>query len=32
LSLEKLYGILEYHVDELENWLLDNSIHNEEIE
>ena len=32
LSLEKFYGILEYRVDELKNWLLDYSAHNEEIE
>jgi hypothetical protein len=32
LSLEKFYDILEYRVDELENWLLDYSTHNEEIE
>jgi hypothetical protein len=31
-SLEIFYGILEYHVDELENWLLDYAAHNEEIE
>jgi hypothetical protein len=32
LSLEKFYDILEYRVDELENWLLDYATHNEEIE
>ena len=31
-SLEKIYGILEYRVDELENWVLDYAAHNEEIE
>ena len=32
LSLEKFYDILEYGVDELENWIVDYSTHNEEIE
>jgi hypothetical protein len=32
LSFEKFYDILEYHVDELESWVLDYSTHNEEIE
>jgi hypothetical protein len=32
LSLEKFYDILEYGVDEVENWLVDYSTHNEEIE
>jgi hypothetical protein len=32
LSFKKFYDILEYHVDELENWLLDYATHNEEIE
>jgi hypothetical protein len=31
-SFEKFYDILEYHVDELESWLLDYLAHNEEIE
>jgi hypothetical protein len=29
LSLETFYGILEYRVDEIENWLLDYAAHNE---
>jgi hypothetical protein len=32
LSLEKFYDILEYGVYEVENWLVDYSTHNEEIE
>jgi hypothetical protein len=32
LSLEKFYDILEYGVDEVENWLVDYLAHNEEIE
>jgi hypothetical protein len=32
LSLEKFYDILEYGVYEVENWLVDYSAHNEEIE
>jgi hypothetical protein len=32
LSLEKFYDILEYGEDEVENWLVDYSTHNEEIE
>ena len=31
LSFEKFYSIVEYHVDEAENWLLHYSTHNEEI-
>jgi hypothetical protein len=32
LFLEKFYDILEYGEDEVENWLVDYSTHNEEIE
>jgi hypothetical protein len=32
LSLEKFYNILEYGEDKVENWLVDYSTHNEEIE
>ena len=32
LSLEKFYDILEYGQDDIENWLVDYSTHNEEIE
>ena len=32
LSFENFYGILEYGEDDIENWLVDYSIHNEEIE
>jgi hypothetical protein len=32
LSLEKFYDILEYGEDDVENWILDYSTHNEEIE
>jgi hypothetical protein len=32
LSLEKFYDILEYGQDDVENWLVDYSTHNEEIE
>ena len=32
LSSEKFYDILEYGEDDVENWLVDYSAHNEEIE
>ena len=32
LSFEKFYDIVEHRLDELERWVLDYSIHNEEIE
>jgi hypothetical protein len=32
LSLEKFYDILEYGQDDVDNWLVDYSTHNEEIE
>ena len=32
LSLEKFYSILEYGQDDVDNWLVDNSIQNEEID
>jgi uncharacterized protein YeeX (DUF496 family) len=32
LSFEKIYGIVEYRVDDLESWVLNYSTHNEEIE
>jgi hypothetical protein len=32
LSFEKLYGILEYSEDDVENWLVDYSIKNQDIE
>jgi uncharacterized protein YeeX (DUF496 family) len=32
LSFEKFYGILEYSEDDVENWLVDYSIQNQDIE
>ena len=32
LSLEKFYNILEYGQDGVDNWLVDYSVHNEEID
>ena len=32
LSVENLYGILEYNEDEIENWLVDYSMKNQDIE
>jgi hypothetical protein len=32
LSFEKFYGILEYNEDGVENWLVDYSIKNQDIE
>jgi uncharacterized protein YeeX (DUF496 family) len=32
LSFETFYGILEYSEDEVENWLVDYSIKNKDIE
>ena len=32
MSVEKLYGILEYNEDAIENWLVDYSMKNQDIE
>jgi hypothetical protein len=32
LSVEKIYGILKYNEDEIENWLVDYSMKNQDIE
>jgi uncharacterized protein YeeX (DUF496 family) len=32
LTFEKFYGILEYSEDDVENWLVDYSIKNKDIE
>ena len=32
LSLEFFYNILEYGEDDVDNWLVDYSVHNEEID
>jgi uncharacterized protein YeeX (DUF496 family) len=32
LSFEKFYGILEYSEDDMENWLVDYSMKNQDIE
>jgi hypothetical protein len=32
LSVEKFYGILEYNEDEIDNWLVDYSVKNQDIE